>query len=217
MIKALIFDFDGVLVSSEGPRFRAIQELLAAHGIKVPDNLQSQTPGRTTQSILEQVLPHTPELVATLLQQFRADYVKNITKFVEPITFTVDFIRDYKGHLPIAIASMASLEAIERLTKHFGIFEKITLIITRDEVIQHKPHPEIYLKTAEKLRVDPEDCMVFEDTALGVSAALDAGMQCSVILNGSNKKEDMNGLQVKAFVSSEIELQKILEETASLT
>lgn len=210
MIKALIFDFDGVLVSSEIPRFRAIQQLVASHGIQIPDSAILQTPGRTTQSILEQILPDNPELVAKLIQEFRAKYIQNITEFVEPIAFTVDFIREYKGPVPLAIASMASLEAIERLTKHFGIFEKITLIITRDEVTQHKPHPEIYLKTAKKLGVAPEDCMVFEDTALGVRAALGAGMQCSVILNGSNKKEDMNGLSVKAFISNRNDIQKIL-------
>lgn len=182
-MKALIFDFDGVLVSSDIPRLRALRKLLALHDISVPDWIEKESSGRTTQSLLEQIVPDAPQLVAKLIQEYRLDYVKDITKFVEPIAFTVNSIRSYRGSLPIAIASMSSSDAIVRLIKHFGIFEKITIITTREEVKEHKPHPEIYLKTAEKLGLHPVDCMVFEDTAIGVRAALDAAMQCCFILN----------------------------------
>lgn len=208
MIKALIFDFDGVLVSSEGPRSRVIRELLTHHDISMPDSII--TAGRTTKRILEEVLSENPQLVDQILQEFREKYVQNIIDFVEPITFTVEFIRDYKGELPIAIASMSSRDAIERLTKHFGIFERIALIVSRDDVTNHKPHPEVYLKTAEKLQIDPKDCIVFEDTALGVQAAIAAGMQCSAILNGENKKEDLNGLPIHAFIENDSELRNTI-------
>lgn len=213
MIKALIFDFDGVLVSSEGPRFRAIQAIAAKHDVIIADSAIKVAFGKTTANFLTEVLAEDEQpLIETLIKEFRNDYVANITNHVQPIDFTVAFIRDYQGTLPIAIASMSSRIAIESLLKHFGIFEKVKLIVSRDEVTNHKPDPEIYLKTANDLNVTPQDCIVFEDTVVGVQAGQQAGMKCCVVLNGLNQKEHFEDMKIAAFVSSEEEMEAVLKE-----
>jgi HAD superfamily hydrolase (TIGR01509 family) len=210
MIKALIFDFDGVLVLSEGPRFIAVKSIAARHGIELDENTRRFAKGKTTLKVLESILPDNPELVHTLFNEYKKEYIDHIAEYIKPLTFTVNFIRNYDGTLPIAIASMSSKETIERLTKHFGIYEKITYIVGKNEVINHKPNPEIYLKAAADLGVPPEDCMVFEDTVIGVQAALSAKMACCVVLNGENSKEEFKDMKIHSYISTEKDFENIL-------
>jgi HAD superfamily hydrolase (TIGR01509 family) len=214
-MKAFIFDFDGVIVSSEGPRFTSIKTLLVEHGIEVDESERKNILGRTTLSFLERIIPNDPALVTNIIKEFRTRFVQHITDYVEPIDMMVQFIRDYDGKAPLAIASMSSREAITAVTKHLGIYDKIAYIITRDEVQHHKPHPEIYLKTADILGVTPKDCLVFEDTVVGVQAALAASMTCCVVLNGSNDKTAFDGLSVKAFVSDSNDVVNIAKDFQS--
>lgn len=205
---ALIFDFDGVLVSSEKPRFTAIQAIAAKHNIIIADSAIKVAYGRTTANFLKDVLAENEQpLIETLLAEFRKEYLSNITAYVQPIDFTVNFIRNYDGLAPIAIASMSSQSTIEALLEHFGILKKVTIIVSRDEITHHKPDPEIYLKTATDLQRSPTECLVFEDTVLGVEAAISARMKCCVVLNGFNEKTHFEGLEVFAFVDSEQMIQ----------
>lgn len=211
MIKALIFDFDGVIVISEKPRFKAVKSIAKKYGIDIDDRLIDQAKGKTTQRFLEQII-EDESLVSRMITDFKAEYTENITDYVEPISFTVDFIREYQGSLPIAIASMSSRNAIQKLVKHMGIEDKITHITTRDEVTNHKPHPEIYLKTAEDLGIIPVDCLAFEDTALGVEAAISAGMLCCGVLNGENNKDDFTGQNIYSFIETKLDLFSLIKK-----
>ncbi len=160
--------------------------------------------------LLKEIIPNNPGLVDKILSDYRKEYVENITEHVEPIKFTVNFIKDYSGSLPIAIASMSSRLAIDKLINHFGIHKKISLIVTREEVVHHKPNPEIYLKTSSELNVAPEECLVFEDSVVGVQAALSANMPCAVVLNGENNKEQFEGLDILTFIKNEQTMKNVL-------
>lgn len=211
MINALIFDFDGVLVLSDGPRLKALKGFAANHGVEIKEEANLSIRGKTTQKVLEEMFPTNPILVESLLEDFK-DYRENITNYVEPIAFTVNFIRNYDGNLPIAIASMSSRQTIEKLIKHFGIYEKIDCILSKDEVTHHKPDPEIYIRTADRLKVRYETCLVFEDTIIGVQSALGANMLCSVILNGENDKKEFEGSGIKSFISTEKGLKLTIDK-----
>ncbi len=210
MIKALIFDFDGVLASSDAPRFKALQSFAAKHGADIGEEVKPLARGKSTRKLLQEIFPDKPETIELILSEFD-EYRKNITEHVMPIEFTVSFIKKYQGSLPIAIASMSSKQTIERLSRHFGIYEKIFYIISKDEVTYHKPHPEIYLKAAADLNVQCEDCLVFEDSIVGVQAAHKAKMLCSVILNGENDKENFAGLEIYSFIAAEEDLKRTVE------
>lgn len=207
MIKALLFDFDGVLVLSEAPRFKALQSIASRHGVKIEEHVAPTARGKTTQKVLNEIIPDNLDLENAILYDFKNEYRENITQHVKPIDFTVKFIREYQGELPIAIASMSSKQTIERLTKHFGIYEKITYIVSKDEITHHKPHPEIYLKAAADLNIGHEECLVFEDTVLGFQAANNANMSCCVVLNGENSREEFSEVNVHSFIETELDLK----------
>lgn len=213
LIQALIFDFDGVLVSSDVYRFNTVQPIAAKYGILLGEELIKPMRGKTTANMLQELIPESPDIINSIVNEYKKVQAENSTQFVAPIDFTVQFIRQYQGDLPIAVASMSSRETIARLTKYFGIFDKFSHITGREEVTKHKPDPEVYLKTAATLKVDPSSCMVFEDTVIGVQAALSANMNCSVVLNNLNDPSEFANLPIHSFVSSAQDLKNTLEKT----
>jgi HAD superfamily hydrolase (TIGR01509 family) len=94
---------------------------------------------------------------------------------------TVDTLR--ATAIPLAITSSAVRASIETILERLGIRNAFTLIVDGSEVAQGKPDPEAYLLTARKLGVAPAQCLVLEDSHVGVVAAKRAGMRCVAVRN----------------------------------
>jgi len=104
---------------------------------------------------------------------------------------------------------MSALKEVESLTKHFGIYEKFTSIICRDNVLHGKPDPEIYLKSAKQLQLLSENCVVIEDTKIGAQSALRAQMKCYILLNGLNSQNEFADTKIEGFIRTAKDLEKI--------
>lgn len=212
MVKAIIFDKDGVLVHSERARFNVIQSVAERFGVKIEDELIHKFAGITTDNILKNVLHNhlTAEQGQEVIKEMSLNYNPKVHLLVEPIPITVDFIKDYKGSIKLAIATMGSTLSVSKIINHYNIQDKFSVIMTRDHVTHHKPHPEVYLKTSQALGFKPEDCIVIEDTMVGAEAALAAGCQCYVLLNGLNSKVQFQGLKVR-FIETEQDILNIIK------
>lgn len=93
-----------------------------------------------------------------------------------------DFLhRASEGEIKMAIGSAAPVFNIDFVLDSLNIREYFKIIISGEDVIESKPHPEVYLKAAKHLRIDPAYCVVFEDAPKGVEAAANAGMPCVVV------------------------------------
>lgn len=203
MFKAIIFDFDGVIVLSEEPRFKALQKSAARFGVTLPDNSFGKMHGKTTLNYLKEYLSDSEKLLMDkIIDEYETTYKKNIAKYVTPIEHTVDFIKNYRGPLQFALATGSSRKVIEELTGNFGIYEKFTSLTCKEDVNNHKPDPETYLKTARALGVKPTECVVIEDSVVGVQSALNAHMKCYVLLNGFNKKSLFDSLPIAGFINN---------------
>ncbi len=211
MTKAIIFDFDGVLCLSELPRFNALRTICTNHGLDLLDDHVPQVAGKTTVKALEHLFPECdPEIMARILKDFRTSYIGQIEKHVEPVALTVDFIKSYTGSTRFAVASMSSMESLEKLLTHFGIRDKISVIISRNEVTHHKPDPEVYLKALELLQLPAHECVAIEDTALGATAAIAAGLPCYVLLNGFNTPADFpEDVMVAGYIETSEDIKSI--------
>ena len=93
------------------------------------------------------------------------------------ITVVTDVVRKYHGVLPMSIGTGSTQIGARRTLSILGMEHYFNPIITADDVINFKPHPETFLKCAELMEVNPKDCVVFEDGILGMQAAEEAGMQ----------------------------------------
>ncbi|NTU46884.1 HAD family phosphatase [Candidatus Roizmanbacteria bacterium] len=212
MLQAVIFDFDGVIVLSEQPRFQVIQKSAKIHGVIIEDQAIKQLLGRNTRNFLTDVLSPTQMSVReAIIADYEKEYKGNITKYVQPIGASIEFIKNYQGQIPFALASMSSRLVVERLLQHFDISTKFVSIICKEDVMNHKPDPEIYLKSAQRLSIAPSNCIVIEDTVVGIQAALNAGMQCFVLINGFNHQEEFTGIPVSGFIQTEKDFENLIK------
>lgn len=205
-MNAIIFDLDGVIVHSELPRFKEIQKLSSSLGVDLEDDLLHEMAGVTTNNFLQKVVGErfSMEQIMHIIKAIETEYKPNLHQHVEPIKETIFFITNYSGPLDLAIGSMSTKQVIVNILTRFNILDKFKVIVSRDDVTFHKPHPEVYVKACEKLGYVPSDCVVVEDTPIGAQAAISAGCRCYVLLNGINKKEQFNGLKIDRFLDKDI-------------
>lgn len=175
---AIIFDFDGVIVDSEVPANHALAESLTAIGLPTSfaDSLRlycGHNAQETERRIIAQLgRPLPPEWNTIRLERGQHWFGKGL----EAVPGASAFL-ERATPLPRAIASSSRLSYIAwalrktELAGHFG-----THLYSADGMARGKPHPDIYLKAAAGLGIPPEDCMAIEDSPVGASAAVAAGM-----------------------------------------
>lgn len=211
MVKAIIFDLDGVIVLSDQGQFTVLQRVFRQKGLPLPKSKFPQLIGRTTHKFLEKLKPRpTKPLVEEIYESYTKEFKGHLLKYIKPVPPTIKFIAGYKGAPKVAPASMSLMKTIAEVTRHLKIFKKFGRIVSRDEITKHKPDPEIYLRTAKKLGVKPSECAVVEDSVVGVQAARRASMQCYVFLNGINKRSQFSRLKVSGFIRTLSDYKRIL-------
>ncbi len=191
MVDAIIFDMDGVLIQSELATFRLLQTLTKNHGLTLNDYTLPQRVGKKIKPFIEEVFG--PEISdktkEAIVNEFYQEYKTNLLSYITPIPTTVNFIKSYRAAFPLAIASVSSRQEIEKILVYLEIADKFKCIVSSDDIAHLKPDPEIYQMVAKKLRVKPKNCLVVEDSPIGVQSAKGAGMNVYVLLNGFNRKE----------------------------
>lgn len=109
---------------------------------------------------------------------------------VNPITGYMEFLEKLKAnHIPTGVATSAPLANLELIASKLDFLDKMESVLASEHVSKHKPDPEVYLKSADNLKVSPNNCLVFEDSFSGVSAALNAGMKAVGVLSSHTKEE----------------------------
>lgn len=180
MIKALIFDFDGLLVDTETPAFESWRALYAEHGHELTLDLWQGALG-TSHGF--DALAHLAQLAAqpidraALLERRLA--AKHALSAAQPLLPGVrEVLRQAGGlGLPCAVASSSSRAWVGGWLRHHGIDEQFACVRTADDVLLTKPAPDLFLSAAACLGVPPEHCLVFEDSPNGILAARAAGMR----------------------------------------
>ncbi len=199
--QAIIFDMDGVLIASERAKFDFLQDEARKIGLHLKDSLFPKILGQTAKNFLEEN-NFNNETIHFLLDKFKNEYLENIIEYAPPIKITNDFIKNYKGNKKIAIVSSGYQKVNEKILEAFELIDYVSLMISREQVSQIKPNPEAYLNAAKILGIDPQECIVVEDSSTGVIAANAASMPCYVFLNSYAKKDDFKGLHVAGFIQT---------------
>jgi len=177
-VGALIFDFDGVIADSEAIANIVLAELVSELGHATTlDQALARYSGRRWDEAMAQIetaigkpLPSnfSSELKRATLDRFRTD--------LKEVSGAGNFIKRF-SHVPRCIASSSSMDRLQlclsilALEAEFG-----THVFSADMVRRGKPHPDIFLFAADKLGVSPSECLVIEDSAGGIKAAVAAGM-----------------------------------------
>lgn len=181
---AVIFDCDGTLVDSMPAHFDAWCEALAIHGAGgiFKEDVFFAMGGRPTRDIVVELndeynLHLNPEAVAFTK---REAFLKRLHTLVL-IDEVAAFAKSLRGKIPMAIASGGTRMVIEKTLQRVNISDWFDEVITADDVPEGKPAPDVFLRAARLLGVDPARCLVLEDAPSGILAAQRAGMQVIAI------------------------------------
>jgi HAD superfamily hydrolase (TIGR01509 family) len=112
--------------------------------------------------------------------------------------------------LKLGIASSAQKRLIDYILEKFEIKQLFDSVISADDITHGKPNPEILPVCARKLKVNPAECLVVEDSRLGVQAAKTAGMKCLGYRNPDNGKQDLSKADLITDDLSKLDIQKLL-------
>lgn len=201
MIKAVIFDFDGVIVDSEPLHLRAFQRTVETLGLELsPTDYYLRYLACDDKSFFRRFLEDngqqcTEREIARLVKEKGVCFEEMIGESIRIFPGVVEFLEAIRGRFHVAIGSGALTEEINLILKRKGLSEFFGFVIGADDTENPKPSPEVYLKCLERLRRDYDStikaaqCVVFEDSPHGVLAAKRAGMMCVGITNSCSGDE----------------------------
>jgi len=177
-IQSLIFDCDGTLVDSMPLHMKAWEEAFKYFNAKYDYDFLYSLKGMKELEIIELYNKKfdtdlNPEEIVSKKHEH---YFKNIDT-VKPIEPIVEIAKKYFGKLPLAVVSGSVHDTVQKELEVTGIFHLFKTILTANDPFKPKPVPDIFYEVAKRLKVNPEDCMVFEDGDPGLEAAAKAGMQ----------------------------------------
>ena len=175
---ALIFDCDGTLADTMPIHYVAWVAALSEVGLTFPEEQFYAFGGMSTEKIIR-ILAEEQQVhgidVAALNQRKESMYLESLVH-VQPIEVVTQVARRYHGTLPLAVGSGGERWVVEKTLRQIGLFELFATIVGADDTERHKPEPDVYLEAARRLNVNPDTCVVFEDTDLGLEAARRANM-----------------------------------------
>ena len=183
MLKAVLFDMDGVIVDTEPLHCKAYFKMFAAVGITVSDTLYESFTGQSTIGICRQLcklfnLKEAPETLVQLKRDFFKDLFFNDDS-LGLIDGVLELIKEYhKNGLTLVLASSASMVTINNVFEKFDLNKYFIAKLSGADLKASKPHPEIFLKAAIASGFAKEECMVIEDSTNGIAAANAAGIFC---------------------------------------
>jgi beta-phosphoglucomutase family hydrolase len=173
----LIFDLDGTLADTMPTHFVAWSQSMAEHGLVLSEERFYALGGVPASEIIELLAKEQGKVVdAVAIAEAKEALFMGLLASVQPVASVQAIAEFHREHLPMAIATGSPKWVAERILKSLGIRDWFAAVVGSECVANSKPAPDAYLRAAELLGVDPQRCHAFEDTALGIQAAQNAGM-----------------------------------------
>lgn len=181
MLKALIFDFDGLILDTETPDLLAWQEIYRQHGQEISLQEWGQIVGGTGNSIFEpashlQILLGHPIDLSAIRQLARQ--LSDAAILQQPVLPGARNLLEVASNKPyrLAIASSSPHDWVDNHLKRLGLFDYFEAILCGDDVLRTKPDPGLYLAALRALQINAGEAVVFEDSPNGILAANSAGI-----------------------------------------
>jgi beta-phosphoglucomutase len=198
MLRAVIFDFDGVVADSEPIHLATFQKILAEVGVRLTEEeyfaryLGYDDKGCFAAALAANGRPASPELIGDLVARKARAYIRHVKQHLVIFPGVRELVREAARQYRLAIASGALRHEIEFILEQAGIRKEFEHITSAEDVAQGKPHPEPYLHALAALNrtagrghgsLAAEDCLAVEDSIPGIQSARAAGMKVLALAN----------------------------------
>jgi beta-phosphoglucomutase len=185
--KAILFDMDGVLVDSMNYHMQSWKQLLENDGIFVTERFIYEHEGAMGQDIIENLfhktgLPIDSNQILEIYDRqnriFREEYLGKVRLYPETLPLISGF--QQRG-LRLGLVTSSRMNLVEQIWEDYQGLDRFEAIVTADDVTRFKPNPDPYLKALEKLKQEPESCLVVENAPSGIQSAKAAGLTCYAV------------------------------------
>jgi HAD superfamily hydrolase (TIGR01509 family) len=215
LIRAIVFDFDGLILDTEEPIYRSWLEVYEAHGEELPFERWVQTVGSTNSSFHPQ--HHLEERLGRSLPKDVLD--RRVSRRTEMI-LAQKVLPGVARHLEeaktlglkLGVASSSSTEWVRGHLARLGILDSFDCMRCRDDVANAKPEPDLYLAVLDCLGVPASEAIAIEDSPNGVLAAKRAGMRCVAIPNSITARLDLGQADLLLGSLADVTLADLLRK-----
>ncbi len=210
----VIFDMDGVLVDSEPLYYQANQNFLRSRGIELSREEYNEFVGISAPLMWESIKTRfglkdsVEELVEAENKRLYRVLEDEKLSSIEGIPELLEQIR--KKGIYLSLASSSPIKVIKYITKQIGVAEYFDFVISGEEVVNGKPHPEIFLACTNRFKISPSQALVIEDSKNGIIAAKKAGMKAIGFRNLNSGKIDLSEADLVVDSFSKENREKIL-------
>lgn len=216
MIRAIIFDFDGLIIDTESADYQSWQELYQSYGCELPFSLWESVIGKGHDQMAFD--PHT-HLEEQLKQVLDRDAVRTTrrTRMIDMVTVqpilpgVENYITEAKRlGLKIGVASSSGGEWVKGHLTRVGLIEHFECIRCADDVKRTKPDPELYLAVLDVMGIQPHEAIALEDLANGAFAAKSAGMYCVAVPNPMTHKLNFDHVDYRLNSMLDMDLAELI-------
>jgi HAD superfamily hydrolase (TIGR01509 family) len=194
MVKAILWDNDGVLVDTARLYLRATREALATVGVDLTRELYIELflyQGKGAWHLAEEK-GVSPSKVESLREARNARYAQLLRQGNSAINGAQETLANLHGTFTMGIVTSSNREHFDVIHQATGFLKYFDFAITGGDYTHYKPHPEPYLLGVERTGVSKGECIVIEDSARGLAAARAAGLRCLVIPNPLTAESDFS-------------------------
>jgi HAD superfamily hydrolase (TIGR01509 family) len=215
LFEAVIFDWDGTLADTRQVILNAFHEALQkiVH-INVEDEFIERRIGVGASGTFKEILAENEvKFDETLIKKLVREKVKVQVKQTTSVNLfpgSQALLESLSGNVKIGLASMNNREVIDHMIEALDVKKFFQAVVAGDEVNKSKPDPEIFLRTAAKLKSLPEKSVVLEDSIFGVKAAKKAKMNCIAVVQGAYSATELKQADPDLIVHSLVERGQIL-------
>jgi putative hydrolase of the HAD superfamily len=217
MIKALIFDFDGLVLDTETPEYTALNKVYSEYGQSLSVEMYGLVVGSQYSNEFEPVA-HLQQLMGKPLDVdafwkkvngYRMDLIEK-----NPLLPGIEtYIREGRARgLKLAVASSSSHAWVDGHLKRLGLYRYFDVVKCREDVVNIKPHPDLFLAALKALQVQAGEAVIFEDSANGVLAARQAGIRVVVVPNPITDHMQFEGETLRLRSLADLPLDDLLRQ-----
>ncbi len=215
MIRAIVFDFDGLIVDTEGPIFEVWQRIYREHHQELPRDRWLTIIG-TASGSFDPVVDLGERLGVTLgkeeFDRLEHLYYRQATIAQRLLPGVNDYLRDAKRlRLKTAIASSSGRRWVMDHLARFDIHGHFDAIVCREDVVRTKPDPALYLTAVDRLAVAPREAIALEDSSNGVRAARAAGLFCVAVPNAMTAEMDLTAADLQIDSLGSVPLDELVQ------